>query len=154
MQPLDPWQAARASWATPWKAANEIARILWSPWIRLTFARHGIAWGRGWRIYGAPIVQRHRGSRITIGHGFENRNWRRSSPLGVWHPTILTTWISGAVIEIGDGFVMTGGAICAAARISIGHWVTIGANCTVVDTDFHPLQAEQRRMAPPAGAAA
>ncbi len=154
MQPLDPRQAIQATWATPWKAAHEIARIVWSPWIRLYFALHGVPWGQGWRIYGTPILHRHRGSRISIGDDFENRNWRRTSPLGVWHPTILTTWSAEAAIEIGRGVGVTGGVICAAARVRIGDHVTMGANCTIIDTDFHPLVAGQRRLDPASGAAA
>jgi hypothetical protein len=154
MQPLDPRQAAQAAWATPWKASTEISRIVWLPWIRLYFAAHGVRWRSGWRIYGAPTIQRHRGSRISIGEGFENRNWRRASPLGVWHPTILTTWTPQAVLEIGGGVGLTGGVICAAARVQIGDRVTIGANCTILDTDFHPLQAGPRGSSPAAGAAA
>jgi len=154
MQPLDLRQALQATRATPWKAVNEVARIAWLPWIRWYFALHGVAWGRGWRIYGAPILQRHRGSRISIGDDFENRNGRRASPLGVWHPTILTTWSAEAAIEIGRGFGITGGVICAAARVHIGDHVTVGANCTILDTDFHPLEVGRRRLDPPSGAAA
>lgn len=43
---------------------------------------------------------------------------------------------------------MTGGSICAAERIAIGDRVTIGANCTIVDTDFHPLDPLARRWRP------
>ncbi len=154
MPPFDPWQAIHAARTTPWKAVNELARIAASPRIRLYFALHGVAWGSGWRIYGAPIIQRYRGSRISIGEVFENRNWRRSSPLGVWHPTILTTWSAEAVIEIGRGVGVTGGVICAAAHVRIGDRVTIGANCTLLDTDFHPLEAGERLLDPSSGAAA
>jgi acetyltransferase-like isoleucine patch superfamily enzyme len=45
---------------------------------------------------------------------------------------------------------MTGGTICAAERIKIGTDVTIGANCTIIDTDFHPLDPEIRHQSPQA----
>jgi hypothetical protein len=47
---------------TPWKAQNEIRRRVSYPVLRLVFAWHGIPWGSGWRIYGLPIIQKHRRS--------------------------------------------------------------------------------------------
>lgn len=147
-------EALERTRATPWKAAAEIRRIAVWPWIRFYLARRGVAVGRGWRIYGAPVIQRHRGSRIAIGENVELRSWPRSSPIGVWHPCTLATWTREASIEIGASFGMTGGVICAGKRVSIGDNVFVGANCTIIDTDFHPLAPNQRRLAPSAGAAA
>ncbi len=151
-EPGDLTQAMRLALATPWKASLEIRRLLVMPFVRAYLAAHGIAWGSGWRIYGRPIIQRHHGSRIIIGDGFELRNWVASSPLGVDHRCILTTWSAGAVIEIGQGVGITGGAICASESIRIGDRVRIGANCTIVDTDFHPLEPSARRAGPAGGA--
>jgi acetyltransferase-like isoleucine patch superfamily enzyme len=61
---------------------------------------------------------------------------------------MLCTWQPGAVLEIGADFAMTGGTICAAERITIGDRVAVGANSTIVDTDFHPLAPAERRRAP------
>ncbi|OGT28463.1 MAG: hypothetical protein A2Z17_07455 [Gammaproteobacteria bacterium RBG_16_66_13] len=143
-------EAVRYSWATPWKAVNEARRIASWPILRLYFALHGVAWGRGWLIYGLPIIQRHAGSRISIGRDFEMRNTRASSPLGVLHPCILATWSPEASIEIGNGVGITGGSLCAVRKISIGDRVLIGANCTILDSDFHPLDSKGRveRSAP------
>jgi len=143
--------AIRAAWQTPWKAGNEVSRIASWPLLRLYFALHGVPWGSGWRIYGLPIIQRHRWSRISIGGEFEMRNSRASSPLGVQHPCILATRSSAAVIEIGSRVGVTGGVICAVRRIAIGDRVMIGANCTIVDTDFHPLDSARRKDQPASG---
>ena len=43
---------------------------------------------------------------------------------------------------------MTGGSLVAANRITIGNDVNIGANSTVIDTDFHPLDPIERREKP------
>jgi len=43
---------------------------------------------------------------------------------------------------------MTGGTLCAAERIEIGDHVTIGANVTVVDSDFHPIDPVRRLTHP------
>jgi acetyltransferase-like isoleucine patch superfamily enzyme len=115
---------------------------------------HGLGWGRRWRILGMPIVQRYRGSRIVLGDGLELRSWRSSNPLAPIHPVVLATRTSSALIQIGRDVAMTGATIVAAERISIGDRVLIGANATIVDTDFHPLDPPARRRDMLAGARA
>jgi len=133
---------------TPWKITNELLRRLLFPYIRLFFAVNGIQWENNWKILGVPIIQKHRLSLIRIGPGLGLRSTTRSNPLGPNHPVILCTWKSGAVIEIGKNFAMTGGALVAAKRITIGNDVNLGANSTVIDTDFHPLDPIERRLNP------
>lgn len=64
----------------------------------------------------------------------------------------MVTWSPSARIEIGRGVGMTGATLCAQTRVVIGDHVLLGANCAIVDTDFHPLDPEIRRRAPQAGA--
>jgi len=133
---------------TPWKMWNELLRWLAYPRIRLLFALNGIPWGEGWRFHGVPIIQKHQGSRMEFGSYLQLRSSARSNPLGANRPVILSAWRAGAVLEIGDRFAMTGGTVCAAERITIGQDVTVGANTTIMDGDFHPLDPEQRRLHP------
>jgi len=133
---------------TPWKVSNELWRMATHPWNRLLFFSHGIAWGRDWRFYGAPIIQRHRRSVMRFGSGLRLRSRVRSNPLGPVHPVILATRQAGARLEVGNDFAMTGGTLCAAERICIGDRVTVGANTTIIDTDFHPLDPAKRRSQP------
>ncbi len=135
----------------PWKVWNEILRLLAYPAVRLLFAWNGIAWGQGWRFYGVPIIQKHRRSSMHFGPGLQLRSSLRSNPLGPNHPVMLVTWRKGASIDVGADFHMTGGTLCAAERISIGNRVAVGANTTIVDTDFHPLDVEGRRTDAAAG---
>lgn len=147
-------QARPSLWDTPWKATNEVRRILTWPMTRAYIALCGIQWRRRWRIYGRPVIQRQRGSRIAIGEGLQMRNWLASNPLGVDHACILATRSGTASIEIGRDVSISGGAICAAQAIRIGDRVTVGANSTIVDTDFHPLDALRRATEPLAGKSA
>jgi len=140
-----------APFATPWKPYNELWRWLAYPRVRLIFAVNGIPWGARWRIYGAPIVQKHRGSLIEFGPGLSLRSSTRSNPMAPYHPVILSTLRSGAVLRVGARFAMTGGSICAAQEIWIGNDVAVGANTVIVDTDFHPLDAEAREVKPNEG---
>ncbi|MBE2182157.1 MAG: acyltransferase [Anaerolineae bacterium] len=136
---------------TPWKAINELRRYAALPYIRLYFALHGVSWGESWMIYGAPLIQRHFGSTIQIGHRLNMRNWFGSNPLGVNHRSILATWSANARIMLGDDVGMTGTVLVAQTTIQVGNRVFIGANSNIVDTDFHPLAAEKRSQSPSDG---
>jgi acetyltransferase-like isoleucine patch superfamily enzyme len=148
------WRAARLALDTPWKAFNELERLLVLPLARLQCALAGVTWGAGWRLYGLPIIQKHRRSTLVIGARLELRSRARSNPLGPHRPVILSTRRAGAVLRIGDDFGMTGGSIVAEQHILIGDRVTIGANTIIADTDFHPLAALTRQQTPLAGATA
>ena len=139
---------------TPWKINNHLRRLLAYPYIRTRFALHGLAWGRGWRIFGMPIIQRHRLSQMCLGSGLELRSWPGSNPLTPNHPVVLATWQAGAVLRLGDNCGLTGAVIVAARRVDIGDRVLLGANCTVTDTDFHPLAPWDRQRDILAGATA
>ncbi len=139
---------------TPWKMRNEVFRLLTYPWVRLFFATHGIAWGQGWKIYGTPIIMRHRQSDISLGSGLNLRSSRYSNPLSPNHPVVLCTWRAGACLTIGSDFAITGGGLVAAVSITVGDRVNIGANSIVTDTDFHPLHPARRQVEPAIGACA
>ncbi len=129
----------------PWAVAFELRRFFALPYIRLMFAVHGIRWGKKWSIWGMPIIQRYRGSRIEIGDRAQLRSWPSTNPLTPLHPVVLATRSAEAFIRIGDAVGMTGAAIVAQERIEIGDRVQIGANVTIVDTDFHPLDPLERQ---------
>lgn len=135
-------------WDTPWKVWNQLWRWLAYPRVRLLFAMNGIPWGHDWRFYGVPIIQKHRLSQMSFGPGLQLRSSLRSNPLAPNRPVVLATWQAGAVLEVGANFAMTGGTICAAERIIIKDNVVVGANATIIDTDFHPLDPDQRKLQP------
>jgi acetyltransferase-like isoleucine patch superfamily enzyme len=141
-------------WNTPWKIQNELGRWLVHPCVRLLFATNGIPWRGGWRFYGIPIIQKHRRSWMSFGPGLQLRSSLRSNPLGPNHPVLLATWAEGSCLEVGANFAMTGGGLCAAKRIVIGDNVVVGANTSIIDADFHPLDPKRREMAPSEGRAA
>jgi len=139
---------------TPWMARNELLLMWVLPRAWLVFAWAGIRWGKRWRLYGVPIVQRHRGGVITLGDGLNLRSTVRSNPLAPYHPVVLSVRRAGAKLIVGDDFGMTGGTLCADESITIGKRVTVGANTTIIDTDFHPLDPQTRRNDPARGATA
>ncbi len=139
-------ESLRQARLMPWKAGNELRRLLMLPgaW----WALRGATVGAGWRCYGLPIIQRHGQSEIRIGRGLNLRSTARSNPLGPNHPVIISTRRAGAQLTIGDDFGMTGGSLVCDELISIGDRVWVGANTVIADTDFHPLDAQRRLEAP------
>ncbi len=75
----------------PWTTRLELRRRVAWPLVRAQFAWHGVAWGADWKIFGRPIIQRHRGSRIALGDGLTLRSWQRSHPLALTAPVVLST---------------------------------------------------------------
>src|SRR5689334_15855130 len=130
-------RAAALALQTPWKAFNEIRRLLLLPWAYLYCASVGVTWQSGWKFYGMPIIQKYRPSTLTLGPGAELRSTVRSNPLGPSHAVILTTRRANARLVIGANFGMTGGTISADESITIGDRVVVGANVTITDSDFH-----------------
>jgi acetyltransferase-like isoleucine patch superfamily enzyme len=139
--------------ATPWKAWLEARRLVWQPLIRAVVGAHGVAWGRGWRIYGLPVIQRHRASTIAVGDDFELRSWYRSNPLGPQR-SVLSTRAPGARLDVGAGVKASGVVVCAQQSITIGDRVRLGCGVMVIDTDFHPKDAGLRAADPRAGQSA
>ena len=137
-------ESLRQARLMPWKASNELRRLLLWPCAWWTL--RGVAVGGGWRCYGLPIIQRHRQSQIQIGRRLNLRSTARSNPLAPNHPVIISARRAGARLKIGDDFGMTGGSLVCDERISIGDRVWVGANAVIADTDFHPLDP-QRRLA-------
>lgn len=123
----------------PWRVTNEVRRLLLLPYLHLLLRANGVVWGRGCRWLGAPIVQAVRGSTIRVGDRVTLRSWPASNPLAPNHPVVLATRQPEAVITIGDDCGFTGATLVAAERIQIGQRVQVGANCTIADTDFHPI---------------
>lgn len=48
-------------------------------------------------------------------------------------------------VEVGDDSTLVGPVFMCAERISIGKRVTISYNVTIADSDFHPIDPEQRK---------
>jgi acetyltransferase-like isoleucine patch superfamily enzyme len=129
---------------TRWKLFDEILMYLINPFVRVYFFLNGVQLGKGSKFYGFPKILKHRKSRIVIGDNFEARSWWFSNPLGVNHALILSTWEDGAEIIIGDDVGITGGSVVSAKSIKIGDRTLIGANSTIMDTNFHPLKGDLR----------
>lgn len=115
---------------------------------RLQLRYQGVSYGPGLVLLGRPMVNCAPGSRIDIGSGVTLCSSSRQAILGVNHPVILRTARRGAEIRIGDRTGISGGTFVTLCRIEIGPDCTIGANVTVVDSDFHPMDPARRHDPP------
>jgi len=63
--------------------------------------------------------------------------------LGLYQRTIIIARYGG-IINIGENTGISGSTIYSMSKISIGDNCIIGANCKIVDNDFHPLDPQKR----------
>ncbi len=136
-----------------WKLTRAKDQILGAAVCRT----HGVELGSGVQFFGAPIVSRWEGSRISIGSRSVLVSDSRATALGVRGPVILRTLAAGAELLIGDDVGMSGSVVCAASSVTIGASSLLGADVMIFDTDFHPLDTDSRRytqLSYPADAAA
>lgn len=110
-------------------------------WVLAT----GVRSCQGVRFFGLPVISRVPGSTIEIGEACVICSDSRYTALGVSHPVVLRTIAPGALIRIGANTGISGASICAAACVTIGADCLIGADTIIADTDFHPIEPDNRR---------
>jgi hypothetical protein len=121
-------------------------RLAWWRWLAPMRIHHlGVDVPAIASFLGMPIISLAPASRIYIGERSVLCSDSAYTALGINHAVVLRTLRPMAIIEIGADVGMSGASICAAMHISIGSGCLIGANVTIVDTDFHAIQSENRR---------
>lgn len=113
-------------------------------WVIVLARWWGIQIGAGCRFYGLPIFRRLPDSSIRIGQGCQFRSSQRSNFAGISRRCSIATVGEQAYIEIGDDCGFSGTVIGAASKIILGKRVMAGANSTITDTDWHPLDPAAR----------
>jgi acetyltransferase-like isoleucine patch superfamily enzyme len=109
--------------------------------------RNGLTVGRNCSFRGMPLLTLHPQSRIIIGDDAFLVSRSRDTALGVNHPIIMRTVRPNAVINMHPGCRASGVTIISAVSVSVGERTVIGANATIVDTDFHSLEQALRSSA-------
>ena len=82
--------------------------------------------------------------RLRIGRGVVINSSLEANPVGGIR-TVFCFKGPGAVIEIDDHAGMSNVMIAAYEHVYIGPYVNLGAGCKIMDTDFHPLDPDERR---------
>lgn len=93
---------------------------------------------RGW-----SVIHAFPGSSITMGDNVSLFSAFSSNMLGLYQRCIIVARYGGK-IEIGEHCGISGSTIYAFDSIKIGKYTRVGANCKIIDNDFHPIELEYR----------
>ena len=97
----------------------------------------GIKIGSHCQFRGWVNVFKGNESDIIIGEKCSFNRSAYSNHIGLNHACILATYRSGAKIIIGNNVGMSSSTINCWKSVTIGNDVRIGANCVIMDADFH-----------------
>jgi len=112
-------------------------------WLRL----HGIRPGRGGWVHGLPVLRLADGSKVEIGNDVTLNSTSRFNPLAPARRLAIVTCAPGARVVIGDRAGLSNCVISCSERIVIGPDSMLGAECLVIDSDFHGLPLGQGKAA-------
>lgn len=83
--------------------------------------------------------------KIEIGEQVTINSCESGNPIGGVNKTILNAR-NGGYIKIGKGCGISNSAIVAFAGVTIGDHTFLGGSCSIYDTDFHSLKANERDL--------
>jgi acetyltransferase-like isoleucine patch superfamily enzyme len=108
-----------------------LSSILWN--IKIDFP---------YRAIGIVLFKKYPTSTIQIGKNSFFRSSHSSNLVGINRPCSISTHSKKAKIIIGNKCGLSGTVIGAYDEIIIGNGVLCGANTTITDFDWHPIQRE------------
>ena len=94
-------------------------------------------------VFGKPSIIRWGSPTIVIEDGVTFDSDPMHNDAGIIHPCTLSVTGSGS-LSIGKNSGFSGVQICCTKNITIGNNVWVGANVTIYDTDFHPIDPYER----------
>ena len=97
----------------------------------------GVKVGRNTRFNGWVHCYLSDNSRVSIGNNCRFNHRTFSNHLGHNHCCVLSTMMPGAKLMIGNNVGISSSSITAFSSILIKDNVRIGANCVIMDGDFH-----------------
>lgn len=96
------------------------------------------------KFVGFTVIHNFKNSKINFGKNVTIKSSFLSNLVGLYQRTIIVAREGGEII-IGDNVGISGSTIYSLKSITIGNNTLIGANCKIIDNDFHPLDFEARR---------
>ncbi|KXX72550.1 acyltransferase [Flammeovirga sp. SJP92] len=100
-------------------------------------------WKSSWRLYGLPIIQKHKHAQVIIGSSLILRSKPSSNSIGTFQKVIINALSPKSIIRIGNNVGISGSTI-SGKNITIGDNVLIGSGCLITDTDAHPIHPSLR----------
>lgn len=95
-------------------------------------------WDWSWRLWGFPLIQKHRYAKIIIGKNLILCSKPERNSIGVFQKVIIKALQPYSSINIGDNVGISGATI-SGNDISIGNNVLIGSGVLISDSDAHPI---------------
>lgn len=120
---------------------ERIKNMVYSPINRLYLILHGASVGKKLRVRGILFV-RNQGN-LIVGNQVRINSAGWANPIGAGERTFFQIMEKGRIV-FEDGCAISNSAFTSASEIWCEKNVMIGSGCKVYDTDFHPLDAEQR----------
>lgn len=127
------------SWAA-YEAALNISWLLGTIQIFLMSRLWNIKIDYPYKAIGPVIFKKYPTSKIIIGKNSSFRSSPASNLVGINRPCAISTHSKSAKIIIGERCGFSGTIIGAYNQITIGNHVLFGANTTITDFDWHPIQ--------------
>lgn len=123
---------------------NKYKIFLFNRIIRFFCKVKGVKIGENVILNGSPLIRRIQNSNIIFGNNCEFNSAKHSVPIGLSKPCTFVTLRENAEIIFGNNSGATGSLFVAASKIQVGNDVMIGANCTIIDNDFHNSDPQKR----------
>lgn len=112
---------------------------LLTAFCRTLLKLRGVKIGPGGWLHGLPLCFLERGSRVELGANVTLCSLPRFNPLAPEGRVRLVTKTPHARIVIGDGTGISSSLLSSHESITIGQNTLIGADCMIVDSDFHEI---------------
>jgi acetyltransferase-like isoleucine patch superfamily enzyme len=101
-------------------------------------------WLPSWKLYGTPLIQKHRNGILTIGKNWIACSDPKFNSLGVFQKVILKVLRPGAQMIIGENVGMSGVSISCSQKIVIGNNTLLGSGSVITDSDAHAIHPDLR----------
>ncbi len=109
----------------------------------MTFKLKKVQYGSIPVVKGRIVVINH--GTIKLGNDVRFNCSLDSNFVGLYKTCTLAV-TSGAALEIGNHSGFSGLSLYCSSKIKIGDYVNFGGNVCIWDTDFHPLDYQERRV--------
>lgn len=116
-----------------------------SNYFKVFMKLNKVKYGENLNLIGLPVIFKQKNAELTIGNNCTIKSDFLSNLVGLYQRTIIVSRENG-IIHIGNNVGISGATIYSKELIEIGDYTNIGGNVKILDHDFHPIEAEARRM--------
>jgi len=96
-------------------------------------------------LVGLPVITAASNSILRVGDNVTFVSSRYFNPIGLNKRTNIRLLRNKSKLVIGNNTGLSGVTICCEKEITIGNNVGFGANCIIIDTDFHNFRAKEQK---------